>query len=134
MKNVEKFSQMATLVLVLTLAPIFTNAMTSNDKVVEKARAAVKNADADDWQTLVKSAQACIRKGVNMEEALAWINKSIAIDKNVDNLELLGDYYFKFGNYRQAIISYIEVIKFGHANNVNYDSSLIEEKISKARK
>ena len=134
MKNVEKISQMLALALVLTIAPLFTQAMASNDKVVEKAREAVKNAADDDWKTLVKSAQICIRKGINMEEALVWINNSIAIDKNVENLELLGDYYYKFGNYRQAMISYVEVIKFGKANNVGYESSLIEEKIAKARK
>ena len=134
MKNAEKISQMLALALALTLAPLFTNAMASNDKLVEKAREAVKNADDNDWQTLNKSAKVCIRKGVNMEEALVWINKSISINKNMENLELRGDYYFKFGNNRQAMISYVEVIKFGNANIVNYDSSLIEAKIAEANK
>lgn len=125
---------MITLAFVLTLATSFTLANAINDKAVEKARAAVEKAASDDWQTLAKSAKVLIRKNAHLDEALTWIEKSISINKNVQNLELLGDFYAKTGNNRQAMISYIEVIKLGKAANFNYNTVSIEEKIAKARK
>ena len=48
MKNVLRFSTMFTLALVLTLASSFTFANVNNEKAVEKARSAVKNAAPDE--------------------------------------------------------------------------------------
>lgn len=111
MKNVLRFSTMFTLALVLTLASSFTFANVDNEKAIQKARSAAKNASPDDWKTLVKSAKLFIRKNIFMYEALSWLEKSIAINKNVVNLELLGDCYYKMENNRQAMISYVEAFK-----------------------
>lgn len=134
MKKVLKLSLMITLALVFTLASTSTYAKVSNDKGVEKARIAVKNAAPDDWKTLTKSAKFLIKKNIHMDEALTWLEKSIAIDKNTENLELLGDYYLETGNNRLAMISYIEVIKLEKAENSNFNTSALQDKIAKARK
>lgn len=133
MKNVVRLSRMITLAFVLTFATSITFASAIKDKAVEKARAAVVKADSDDWQTLTKSAKVLMKKNAHLEEALTWIEKSISIDKNVQNLELRGDYYVKFGNNREAMISYVEAIKVGKLANFNFNSRYLEEKISRAR-
>lgn len=125
---------MITLALVFTLASTSMYANVGNDKGVEKARTAVKNAAPEDWKTLTKSAKYLIKKNIHMDEALTWLEKSITIKKNTENLELLGDYYVKIGNNRQAMISYIEVIKFGKAKSANFYTLDLEQKIANARK
>jgi hypothetical protein len=100
MKNVLNSVLICTMVLVLTLASSFTHANVKNDKAIEKARAAVKNAALNDWKTTTKPAKSLILKAIYLDEALTWIEKSISINKNVENLEILGDYYFKKGNNR----------------------------------
>ena len=134
MKNVVKLSSMVLLALVFTLASTSTFANVNNDKAVEKARKAVAKAAVDDWKTLAESSKILIRKNTNLSEALGWIEKSIAINKNVENLELLGDYYAKTSNNREAMIWYIEAIKEGKKNDFYFNSKGLEEKISKARK
>ena len=124
---------MITLALAFALASTSIFANVSNDKGIEKARTAAKNAAQDDWKTLNKSAKFLIKKNIHMDEALAWLEKSISIKKNTENLELLGDYYVKIGNNRQAMISYIEVIKFGKAKNANFYTLDLEQKIANVR-
>ena len=132
MKNVLKISQMIFMAVVIALASSTTYA--NGDKAIEKARAAVENAAADDWKTLAKSAKVCIRKNVNMEEALIWLNKSLVISKNPDNLELLGDYYLKMNDKRKGVGYYIESMKVGKANNIKFNMSRLQAKIADATK
>ena len=61
----------------------------ASDKTSEKAREAVENAEPNDWSTLAESAEKCLRKKVNIEEANEWIKKSIVINKNEFNLSEL---------------------------------------------
>lgn len=134
MNNLFRLTQIISLALLLSFATSLSFASTGNDKAIEKARTAVKNAAPDDYQTLMKSAKILIRKNSNLDEALIWIQKSISINKNVGNLELLGDCYFKTGNNRQAMIAFVEAIKLGDLNSAHFNSAPIEEKIAKARK
>lgn len=118
--------------VVITLASSSTYA--TSEKTIEKARAAVEKAAADDWKTLAKSAKVCIRKNVNMDEALAWLNKSVVISKNSENLELLGDYYVKTNELRKGVGYYVESMKVGKSNNFSFNTSRLEGKIADAKK
>ncbi len=79
-----------------------------SEKVVEKARYAVEQAAPDDWYTLAKSAEKCIRKGVNLKEAAAWLNQSIRIKRTPYNLEVQGDYFASNQLPIKAIRAYAE--------------------------
>ena len=77
MNNVLRFTQIISLALLFSFATTLSFASAANDKAIEKARSAVRNAAADDYQTLMKSAKILIRKNLNLDEALIWIQKSI---------------------------------------------------------
>ena len=132
MKNVLKISQMTFLAVIILFSSTATYA--NGDKAIDKARAAVEKAAVDDWETLTKSAKVCIRKNVNMEEALTWLNKSVAINKNTETLELLGDYYVKSNDHKRAVGYYVESMKAGKKYNFHFNTSTLEEKVAKALK
>lgn len=84
------------LLSLLIVCGVFASSMvmaSPDNKTTVKAREAVKNAAPHDWHTLAKSAQKCIKKGTNLQEALEWIEASLAIHEASYNTEVLGDYY-----------------------------------------
>lgn len=103
-------------------------------KSIEKAQAAVNNAAPDDWLTLAKSAELCIRKKANMKEAAEWLKKSIAIKKNAYNLSVMGDYYAVNHLPEEAQKYYIESMQTALAENINADTRATQNKLLKVSK
>ena len=91
-----------------------------SEKVVEKARYAVEQAAPHDWETLAKSAEKCIRRGINLKEAVAWLEQSVEIKRTSYNLEVLGDYYAKNHLPKKAINVYAESFRRGILTNEHY--------------
>ena len=102
-----------------------------NEKVVEKARYAVEQAAPDDWHTLAQSAEKCIRKGVNLKEAVAWLEQSLRIKRTDYNLEVQGDYFAQNQLPTKAICAYAESYRRGVLAQKDYRKSEIYEKIKR---
>ena len=94
-----------------------------SEKVVEKARYAVEQAAPHDWETLAKSAEKCIRRGVNLKEAVAWLEQSVEIKRTSYNLEVLGDYYAKNHLPKKAIGAYAESFRRGILTDERYQGN-----------
>ena len=112
---------------------VFANPGFRDDKTTFKARKAVEEAAPDDWLTLAKSAEACIKKNVNLKEAAEWIDKSLAIKETSYNLKVKGDYYLKNNLPNEAISTYILSLKKAHEENPNSDPTALQEKITEIR-
>ncbi len=92
-------------------------ASTPDSELVEKAKLAVENANDSDWEILAQSAEIYLIKGENIEEATAWIVKSVEINPTAYNLELYGDFLRKAGKTRSATKQYyLAILKAKEAN------------------
>lgn len=100
-----------------------------SDRTTERARQAVEQASPDDWHTLAKSAERCIAKGVNLKEAAAWLNQSLAIKETAYNLRVQGDYYVKNQLPERALESYSKSIRVGKLDDPSYADAATQKKI-----
>ena len=124
--NVIKMSS----TLLITLSAYYPSVATDiSEKVVEKARYAVEQAAPDDWHTLAKSAAKCIRKGVNLKEAVTWLEQSLQIKRTFYNLEVQGDYFAGNQLPEKAVHAYAESYRLAILRDAYYDSSEICQKI-----
>lgn len=101
------------------------------DRTTERARQAVEQASPDDWHTLAESAERCIAKGVNLKEAAAWLDQSLAIKETAFNLRVQGDYYVKNQLPDRALESYSKSIRVGKLNDSSYADAATQAKIVK---
>lgn len=121
MKNVSmNLVRMSALLGVLMLTGQLSFAGDVSEKVVKKARYAVEQAAPHDWHTLAQSAEKCIRRGVNLKEAVAWLEQSIQIERTPYNLEIQGDYFAKNQLPKEAIRAYSESFRRGILADANY--------------
>lgn len=101
----------------------------SENKSVEKAKAAVENGAPDDWQLLAKQAKVLLRKKKDLATAKEWIEKSMAIKSDVINLELMGDYYALNNLAKEAMDYYSQCSKRLVQENPQADISRYQNKI-----
>lgn len=128
MKSVTK-----TLILALVALVVNVNAFAAIDvdKTTEKAREAVEAASPDDWHTYAEAAEKCIKKGVNLKEAAAWIKRSVEIKETSYNLKVLGAYYELNKLPEQAVEAYSKSIRVGKIEDKNYADKATQDKIVK---
>lgn len=110
------------------------SATNPTEKTIEKARAAVEAASPDDWETLAKSAEMCVRKNVNMTEAKQWIDASMEIKESALALEVAGDYYKANKLYTKATDHYVKSMLALKKDDFYADTSHLETKIDKVKK
>ncbi len=115
MKNVVK--KVTGLFLAILLITSFSYAKDVNERIIEKSREAVEKAGPHDWEVLAESAKKCIKKDINVEEALAWLDKSIEINPNKENLTLKGDYYVDKKLPQEALKCYLKAAQIVYAEN-----------------
>ena len=60
---------------------------------------------------------------------MAWIEKSIEIQKDPLNLEILADYYVEKNETERATKTYIQAIEAGKEQNFWFDSSDLQAKL-----
>ncbi|MCC5943386.1 MAG: hypothetical protein JJT94_00510 [Bernardetiaceae bacterium] len=132
MTNSLKIGFLLSLLIAFFSLQSFTTS-SSEEKIIEKARAAVAAADANDWETYAKSAQKCARRNINLEEAQEWIAKSIAIRKTSKNLEIQGDVFKAQGKYEEAVKSYLESMELVRNSNIFEDVTTLQKKIAFAQ-
>lgn len=128
MKSVTKTLILALVAIVVNVSAF---AGVDVDKTTEKAREAVEAASPDDWHTYAEAAEKCIKKGVNLKEAAAWIKRSVEIKETSYNLKVLGDYYEMNKLPEQAIEAYSKSIRVGRMEDQNYADKATQDKIVK---
>ena len=96
---------------------------------VLRARKAVEKTASDDWKTLAKSARICIEQGENLEEASAWLDRSLALHECSESWEAKGDYFYRMGNAEQAVRSYTESVACAVHAYPNTDIESVQLKI-----
>ncbi|RED94413.1 hypothetical protein [Marinoscillum furvescens] len=131
MKTIQKMIGALALVGLLTFTA--TASSTGESKSVKKAKEAVEEAAGYDWKTLAESAQVCFKKDQNIDQAMIWIEKSIEIQEDPFNLEILADYYASKGENDLAMSTYVRAIDAGRAQNFWYDNSHLQAKIWELR-
>lgn len=105
----------------------------SDPDAIVKARNAVASSP-DNWYILAKSADACIEKGKNMEEAKDWITKSLKLERNSYTLEVMGDYYLETENPKKAMEYYVLSLKEAREKESKTDLKSQQQKIAEAQK
>lgn len=135
MKNSIKFFGVIFALIVLSssanaFGPFEKKSEEKVDKVTQKAREAVSNATADDWLTYAKSAEKCIKKGVNLKEAGEWIDKSLTIKESPYNLTIKGDYFLASNLPDKALEFYVKGLKVGKSEDINFNGTYIQERIA----
>lgn len=127
MKTIQKMIGAVAVVALISFSA--TASSTGESKSVKKAKEAVEEAAGYDWKTMAESAAICFKKGQNIEQAMVWIEKSIEIQEDPFNLEILADYYASLGKKDKAITTYVKAIDAGRAQNFWYDNSHLQAKI-----
>ncbi|AZQ60741.1 hypothetical protein EI427_00505 [Flammeovirga pectinis] len=128
MKSLKQFFAIA-LLAIITAAPSFAGIHDNEDNEINKLRATVENASATDWAIYADAADRCIELKKNLSEAYVWIEKSIAIDANSENLEVKGDYLALNGAKDMAIDTYNQAILSGMQEGK--DITKIQKKVLK---
>ncbi len=128
---VKRFSGLLIVALMITSVGFAKDA---DERIIEKSREAVEKAGPHDWETYAESAEKCIRKNINVEEALEWLDKSIAINPNKDNLTLKGDYYLDKKFPLEAMKCYLKAaeIIYSETNRTSKELQEVQAKIRQA--
>lgn len=132
-KNKNLMKNLSKLTLIIMLLGSFAFQANANgepnSKLVEQAKKAVDEAEANDWETLAQSAEICLIKKENIKEAAEWIDKSIAIKATPYNLELKGDYLKSIGKKKEATSFYYMAIVQIKNEDSNKDTSDLQSKM-----
>ena len=76
-------------------------------KVLASARKAIAVAKPDDWSTLARAASWCIDNNVALDDARAWVAKSLAIRETMGNLTAKAKLLALDGNKAEAIATIV---------------------------
>jgi hypothetical protein len=86
---------------------------------IEKARSAISSAKPDDWQIRVQAANFALQNKLNTEEAMQWLDQSIKIRENFNNVGLKARTLAEQGKTAEAIAAGEKAIQLGKAANAN---------------
>jgi hypothetical protein len=98
--------------------------------VVEFNTLARLQASVGTWQVLNTSARFALDNSLYLNEAMGWIERSIALDKNARNLQTKAELCAKMGNVKEAIVSAEEAIKITKARDPKVNTEGLEKLIS----
>lgn len=121
------------LLAVLVLLSAFAVNASGKDRVLNKARKAVESNFDNNWKVFAQSASMVIERGVGLEEAKAWLETSLDIQKTPYNLEVMGDYFFETGDKKSAVKYYYESLVMLKASSLDPDTQALQAKIWKSR-
>ncbi|MCX6120009.1 MAG: DUF2911 domain-containing protein [Ignavibacteriales bacterium] len=88
------------------------------------------------WQVLNSAARFALDNKMYLEEGLAWVERSIALDKNARNLQTKAELLAQTGKVDNAIAIAEEAVKLAKANDPKTNTSGLEKMIAdwKAKK
>lgn len=113
-----------------TLAVAFTLNVDTVGKVLPQARAAVAEAKPDDLRTPLQAAMFCLDNNVNIDEAGAWIEKSIAAKETMYNLAAKARFQAAKGQKADALATAKRALAVGKAANPNADTAMVDALIA----
>ena len=102
----------------------------ANGKALANARAAMASLKADDWRTPYQAASFTLANDVAMNEGEQWLKKSLAIQENHTNLNLLARWQMKAGKKKEAIATGEKAIAAGKASKDPVDTSGTEKLVA----
>jgi len=86
---------------------------------LEKARASLAAAKPDDWQIRAQAANFALQNKLATEEAMQWLDQSIKIKENFNNVGLKARTLAEQGKTAEAIAAGEKAIQLGKAANAN---------------
>lgn len=93
----------------------FTIKVDVQKKALENARKAMAEFKGDRWQTPYRCANYAYNQGVALDEALSWVEKSLAVEENYFNTSLKARLLAKTGNTKEAVKVGEKALKLGKA-------------------
>ncbi|MGD0337512.1 MAG: DUF2911 domain-containing protein [Bacteroidota bacterium] len=82
------------------------------------------------WEVLNEAARFSLDNKIYLNEAMTWIDRSIALDKNYFNLRTKAELLARSGKYSEAITTAEEAIRIGKAKDQKLDTSIVEKLIA----
>ena len=104
--------------------------MDVNAIVLAATRKEIETAGRDAWRTPFRAATWSLDNGVALDEGAAWLEQSLAIQKNYSNLALKARWLAKDGKKKEAISTGKLAIEAGKAVKPPVDTSATEKLIS----
>jgi hypothetical protein len=101
-----------------------------NGIVLANARKEVANAQRDAWRTPLRAATWCFDNNVALDEGAAWLEQSLAAQKNHANLALKARWLAKDGKKKEAIATGKEAIAAGKASKEPVNTSATEKLVA----
>ncbi|AXT20424.1 DUF2911 domain-containing protein [Flavobacteriaceae bacterium AU392] len=87
--------------------------------VVDNARAELKGVAGFGWRGYMQAARYCVQNNINLDEAMVWIDKSIASSKGFSNLAVKAQLMANKGNLAEAEKIMDEAVPTGTPNQIN---------------
>lgn len=101
-----------------------------NERVLADCRAAVSAAKPDDWRTPYRAASWTFDAAVAPDQGHAWLERSIGIQANVQNMRLKALWLAKDGKMADAITAGDRAVALGKAANEKDLTPLIEKQVA----
>jgi hypothetical protein len=99
--------------------------------VLKSARDEMSKVKADDWRTPFRAASFSFDNGLdNKEESWSWIQKSVKVQENYQNLSLMARMQAKNGKKKEALASANKAVKLGKASKEPVDTAATEKLIA----
>lgn len=100
-----------------------------NALALEKGRAFIASAKADDWLSRLQVANFALQNKLNVEEAMQWIDQSIKIKENINNVGLKARTLADQGKTAEAIAAGERAIQLGKEAKANPQAIANMEKL-----
>jgi hypothetical protein len=101
-----------------------------NDKALANARAAIASLEPKDWRTPYQAAGFTLSNEVAMDEGRAWLDKSLATEKNYYNLNLLARWQAKTGKKSEAVQTAKQALAAAKTSKEKIDTAPTEKLIA----
>lgn len=100
-----------------------------NALALAKARAALATAKPDDWQSRAQAANFAFQNKLNTEEAMQWLDQSIKIKENFNNVGLKARVLAEQGKTAEAVAAGERAIQLGKEAKANPQAIANMEKL-----
>lgn len=112
----------------------FTVNVDTTSKVMAAARKAIAEAKPDDWRTPYRAASFCLDNNVNLSDAKAWLDKSVAVKETMANLSGQARLLAMQGDKSGAIALAKKAITVGKAADPKTDTAMVDNLIKEWEK
>jgi len=99
-------------------------------RALADSRAAVTGLKADAWRTPYQAANYCFGANVALEQGRAWLEQSLAAERNFSNLSLLARWQMRDGKKSEALATAKQAVAAGKASKDRVDTAATEKLIA----